>query len=269
MRRMIVTLSALGLSATAFGQERAPQRGASRPGAAAAAEQQSSAPPYATAPANNNNADHVGATMRQRGGSLLKASLAAQNDPAQATLEQVSFTAVPVPEPKVIRKHDLLTIIVREQSEFSSEGSTEFTKEAELQALLDEFIKLDLANWEIEGGGIGEVAPSIRMSGSRDMSGEGTVERSDDLTARITAEVLDVKPNGTLVLQARKRIKTDEEEQIFTLSGTCRAEDINADNTILSTALHDQELVKTHRGTVRNATRKGWGGKLLDAISPF
>ena len=192
MRRMIVTLSALGLSATAFGQERRPLRGAARPETGAA--EQSAAPPYATAPANNNNADHVGATMRQRGGSLLKASLASQNDPSQAALDRVSFTAVPVPEPKVIRKHDLVTIIVREQSEYSSEGTTEFTKDAELEARIDEFVKLDLANWEIEGGGIGEVAPSIRMSGSRRMNGEGTVERSDDLTARVTAEVLDVKP---------------------------------------------------------------------------
>jgi flagellar L-ring protein FlgH len=81
--------------------------------------------------------------------------------------------------------------------------------------------------------------------------------------------VLDVKPNGTLVLQARKRIKTDEEEQAFILTGVCRAEDITADNSILSTQLYDLELSKSHQGTVRNATRKGWGGKLLDAISPF
>ena len=63
------------------------------------------------------------------------------------------------------------------------------------------------------------------------------VDRARQVPPFCTAEVLDVKPNGTLVLQARKRIKTDDEEQVFVLSGTCRAEDITADNTILKTAL--------------------------------
>jgi flagellar L-ring protein precursor FlgH len=209
------------------------------------------------------------ALLRSHGNSLLKASLAAGNDPAAARLEDVSYYAVPVPEPKVIRKHDLVTIIVREESESSSEGSSELTKEARLEAAIDEFIKLDLKQLQLKGGAIGGVTPRIDVSGSREFSGEGTVDRSDSLTLRVTAEVLDVKPNGTLVLQARKRIRTDDEEQVFILSGTCRAEDITADNSILSTALHDQEITKTHKGTVRQATRRGWGSKLLDALSPF
>ena len=135
--------------------------------------------------------------------------------------------------------------------------------------LIDEFIKLNVKDLQLKGGAIGAVTPRIDVSGSREFTGEGNVDRSDSLIRRITAEVLDVKPNGTLVLQARKRIKTDDEEQVFVLSGTCRAEDITADNTILSTALHDQELTETHKGTVRQATRRGWGSKLLDAISPF
>jgi flagellar L-ring protein precursor FlgH len=78
-----------------------------------------------------------------------------------------------------------------------------------------------------------------------------------------------VKPNGTLVLQGRKSIVTDDEVQKFLITGTCRAEDVTADNTVLSTQLKDFDLRKTHKGNVRNATRKGWAGKLLDALNPF
>jgi flagellar L-ring protein precursor FlgH len=210
-----------------------------------------------------------GDLLRAHGNSLLKASLASRPDSAQATLKDVSFYAVPVPEPKVIRKHDLVTIIIREDSSFSSDASTESKRTSSIDAELTDWIKLNIKNFAIEGGGIGPVAPSIKGNFDRNFKGEGTLDRNDKFSARITAEVLDVKPNGTLVLQARKRIRTDEEEQLFTLTGICRAEDITADNTILSTALHDQELTKNHKGTVRNASRKGWGGKLLDALSPF
>ena len=44
---------------------------------------------------------------------------------------------------------------------------------------------------------------------------------------------------------------------------------ITADNTILSTQLADFNLRKTHKGNVRNATKKGLIPKLLDVINPF
>jgi flagellar L-ring protein precursor FlgH len=276
MRLRVLMLSVVGTTASAaFGQTTAVPRGPSDRDDRAQAERRSEAPPsqqqaspQRPRPTGVSQAD-AAALLREHGNSLLKASLAARPDASQAQLKDVSYTAVPVPEPKVIRKHDLVTIIVREESQYSSEGSTESTRESSLDAAITDFVKLRLANLEVEGGGIGPVPPRVAANANREFTGEGATERSDRFTARITAEVLDVKPNGTLVLQARKRIKTDEEEQIFILSGTCRAEDITADNTILSTALHDQELTKTHKGTVRNATRRGWGSKLLDVISPF
>jgi flagellar L-ring protein precursor FlgH len=162
-----------------------------------------------------------------------------------------------------------VTIIVREESAFSSKGRSELKKEAEFDARLEEFIQLKLKNFEIEGGALGPNAPSIRASGKRDFKGQGTVDRSDSFTTRVQAEVVDVKPNGTLVLQARSHIKTDDEERYFVLTGSCRVEDVNADNTVLSTQLFDKDLRHTSNGTVRQATRRGWLSHLLDAVNPF
>lgn len=208
---------------------------------------------------------------QRSGGSLLRATLASQADAGQAPLASVSFFAVPEPEPRVIKKHDLVTIIVREESSFSSDGATDFRKEAEFEAKIEEFIRVSklIHDLQFVGGGVTEPVPSIKMSGTRDFKGEGSVDRTDKLTLRVTAEVLDVKPNGTLVLQARQRIKTDEEEQTFVLSGVCRAADVSADNTVLSSQMFDKDVTKSHKGTVRQATRRGWLSKLLDAVSPF
>jgi flagellar L-ring protein precursor FlgH len=208
---------------------------------------------------------------QRSGGSLLRATLASQPEAAQAPLASVSFLAVPEPEPRVIKKHDLVTIIVREESSFISDGATDFKKEAEFEARLEEFIKIDalLRDLQLKGGGVTDPVPAIKMAGTRDFNGEGSVDRTDKLTLRVTAEVVDVKPNGTLVLQARQRIKTDEEEQTFILSGVCRAADVSADNTVLSSQMFDKDITKSHKGTVREATRRGWLSKLLDAVSPF
>ena len=207
--------------------------------------------------------------MQRTGGSLLKATLGAQPDPGQAKLAQVSFFAVPEQVPKTLKKHDLVTIIVREESQSTTTGKTEFQKNAELQAQVNQMVQLKLSKATILGLPVPTTPPGIDFTGKRTFSGTGEVDRNDSFVARITAEILDVKPNGTLVLQARKRIKNDEEEQQFVLTGTCRVEDINPDNTLLSTQLYDLELQKNSKGNVHQATQRGRLPKLLDFINPF
>jgi flagellar L-ring protein FlgH len=222
-------------------------------------------------PANGTQppAQTPGEAMQRAGGSLLRATVGVAPDPNQAKIGNVSFFAVPEPQPRTLKKHDLVTIIVREESESSSEATADLKKDAAFEAKLEEWIKLSLKNLEIEGGALGPNPPSVKMSASRDFKGEATVDRTDSLLLRVTAEVIDVKPNGTLVLQARQRIKTDEEVQEFTLSGICRAEDVTPDNTILSTQLFDKEVSKSHKGAVKDTTQRGWLPKLLDVINPF
>ncbi len=80
---------------------------------------------------------------------------------------------------------------------------------------------------------------------------------------------MDVKPNGTFAVQARKRIKHDEEEQEYTLTGICRAGDLTPDNTLLSTQMHDLSIERLTKGAVRDTTNRGWIPKLLDFVNPF
>jgi flagellar L-ring protein FlgH len=207
--------------------------------------------------------------MHRNGGSLLRATLSAAPDANRATLAQVSPFAVPEPQPKTIKKHDLVTIIVREESENTHEGKSDLQKSSDVEMAVEQWIKLSLGNVAIKGGAQGPTPPSIRLSGSRNFKGDATVERQDTVIGRVTAEVVDVKPNGTLVLQARKRIKTDDEDQTFTCSGICRVEDITPDNTLLSTQLFDMEFTKLNKGQVRDTTKKGWVPKLLDFVNPF
>jgi flagellar L-ring protein precursor FlgH len=208
--------------------------------------------------------------------SLLRAAVSAQvpaqlsnsNEPAPGTLAQISFLAVPDPKPKIIKKHDLITLIIREESEFSSEGTTDLKKNADLNAAIQQFVRLSLDNKALKSN-VGANGPAVQMTGQRDFKGEATVDRTDSYTQRVGAEVIDVKPNGTLVIQAMKTIQTDEEEQTVILSGVCRSEDITADNTVLSTQLHDLVVRKTHKGAVRDTTKRGWVPRLLDVLNPF
>ncbi|MGC4030400.1 MAG: flagellar basal body L-ring protein FlgH [Tepidisphaeraceae bacterium] len=211
---------------------------------------------------------NISQLMCANGGSLRRAAMQMANDPRVPTPADMSYTSVVPPKAKEFNKHDLVTIVISEQSSFSSDGTTDTKKDAGVDAKLEQFPSISLQNFALKNT-IGSITPELKASANRNYKGEGTVDRKDTFTTRIQAEVVDVKPNGTLVLQARKRITTDEEEQLLILNGICRTQDITPDNTVLSTQLFDMDVKKTNRGAVRDATKRGWVPRLLDWVNPF
>lgn len=211
---------------------------------------------------------NVGALMRTSNGSLYRAVANMADDPRLLKPADVSYFSIAAPKPKELQKHDLLTIIVREESSYKSDAKADAAKTAGIDAKLEQFPSIDLSEFIFKPG-ISDVTPQLKLSGTRNYANDGATDRKDSFTFRIQAEVLDVKPNGRLVLQARKRITTDDEEQLFILTGDCRVQDVTPDNTVLSTQLYDPEVKKLTRGPVRDATKRGWIPQAMDWLNPW
>ena len=188
--------------------------------------------------------------------------------PRNAVLLHASLIAVEAPKPRRIKVHDIVTVIVREEKRAKSDTDLKRDKKWDISAELKKWIRLTedskLVPQVFPAGN-----PAIELAYDDKYKGKGKVERKDSLVTRISAMVIDVKPNGTLVLQARKEIKIDEDRQRITLTGVCRAEDVSAQNTILSTQLADATIDIQHAGPARDAARRGWLAKLWDVIRPL
>jgi len=210
--------------------------------------------------------EQAGESFRPTGGQSASGLFADMN-PANEALTQSSFISVALPEPRKFRLHDLITIIVKEKKKYESDGEADEKKDVGLQAKLAEWFRIHDGKWlqQAFGGGVPEVDFSLKGK----WEGESTVEREDEFSTRITAEVIDVKPNGNLVLQARKCIDMDEERQEVTLTGVCRSLDVSADNTVLSTQVADLTIRVEHAGMVRDGTRRGWIPRFFDWLRPF
>ncbi len=210
--------------------------------------------------------------MQANGGSLLQASPSASapagsNSPTNKT--PYSLFAVGEPEPKVLRKHDLVNIVVQEVSEYTATGTSDLKRDSNLDAKVDQFVKFNPSSFSLHGTGQATNPVEIKMEGERDFKGDASVDRSDTVTLRLEAEVIDVKPNGTLVLQSKKHIKTDDEDQTIILSGVCRVTDIDATNSVLSTDLQDLDLQKITTGAIHDTTKRGILHRILDFLNPF
>jgi flagellar L-ring protein precursor FlgH len=188
-------------------------------------------------------------------------------DPA-ASLRGVSLFLVTPPEPKGYKKNDIIEIIINETSQQASNQKLDSQKSLTTNAAVNQFPSLPaLLDWELRNGMTNPA--SMDISSKNNFLGDGKYTRSDSFTARIAATILEVKPNGTLVLEARKAVNANGEDTTMVLSGICRPDDITVNNTVQSAQLANLTLTIRNEGDTNNTAKKGILTRLLDTIFNF
>lgn len=256
----VILLCGAALAAPAAAQ-------AERPDAEAAAEQaEARSRALASAPPPTPEPLPRGSVFFERDPSLLDEN----GQPNDARLlAQVSTFHVAAPEPKVLAKHDLVTIIVDENSKQSTTQKLETEKSGNIGGTyggaIDPWKLLQLRLQEGRRTNLNLV--DVRHD--REFESEGKAEAQQQMSARITARIIDVKPNGTLVLEARKVIETDDNKQTFLLTGLVRRDDVTDRNTVLSSQIAELEITQTHEGEIRRSTKKGIITRALESLFAF
>lgn len=185
-------------------------------------------------------------------------------------LRGVSMLVTSPPPPPSFERYDLITIIVNESSSHTREQTVETERDATMDTSITSIPSIQrlLRDQTIENG-LEEQLELFGYDAQAEFEGDGQYDRTDRVQNRITAQIIDVKPNGNLVLEARTRIQTDDEIQNFVLSGVCRTADITANNTVQSSQLFDLRIDTQNEGELRQSTRKGWLTRFLERVSPF
>jgi len=187
--------------------------------------------------------------------------------PRNAVYERHSWITRVPPPLKTYKPGDLLTIIIRERKRWEAESDLNTKKKWDLTSDVSAFLKF------IDGGAGASTfkrgEPDVKYRFENRIRSDGDSSREDSLTTRLTARIIDVKPNGTLVLEGRARLIHDDEVSEVTVTGFCRKEDVTADNTILSTQLAEKEVSITNEGALRRAASRGWAQRFIDLLNPF
>ncbi len=184
--------------------------------------------------------------------------------PGTRALELASFIAVsPVP-PRKFKIHDLITIIVRQQKTYEADGRLDNRGRWNLSGKLSDWFRFYDDATHLGQDKLSNGQPGFKFDYNNTYRQESKNDREDKFTTRIQATIIDVKPNGNLVLEAQLREQHDEEEFTITLTGMCRSEDVTPDNSVLSTQLAELVLIERNQGAVRDATKRGWVPRLLE-----
>ena len=147
---------------------------------------------------------------------------------------------------KALRIHDVVMIVVGESLTASTDGQVKDTRASNASSgVTSLFGALKTSN---------SMQNLLGASAASGLTAQGQSTTDSSLATTFGAEVVDVLPNGMLVVQATRQLTFSQQTQLITLRGLVRPEDVSSQNQVLSTAMTDLELDVTGKGIVNDAT---------------
>ncbi len=183
------------------------------------------------------------------------------------TLAEASWTYQPPEEPRELKLHDLIVVLVDEKTQVISEGEMDRRKKADGAFTLADWIVLDGLSVRPDPQSDGEPAIAGKMQSK--YRAESELETRDSMKFRIACQVVDVRPNGNLLLEGRRAIRNNNDVWEMWLMGTVRPEDVLPNNTVLSENVADLRVIKRESGHVRDGYRRGFLMRFLDRFGPI
>ncbi|KAA3627625.1 MAG: flagellar basal body L-ring protein FlgH [Proteobacteria bacterium] len=160
------------------------------------------------------------------------------------------------------RVGDILTITLQETTNATKSNSTKTAKDNEV----------DIAGPTLLGGPVtkdGKEFLAANLDSNQEFEGSGESSQSNRLTGNITVTVVEVLPNGYLMVRGEKVLTLNRGDEFVRLSGIVRPVDIRSNNTVLSTQVADAQIIYSGSGEVADASKHGWLSKFFLAFWPF
>lgn len=159
--------------------------------------------------------------------------------------------------------NDIVTIQILENASASNTANTSTDQDGETNASAPSFFGLEA------GASALNFASILQGLSDLSFSGEGTTSRSGNLTASLSARVVEVLPNHDLVLEGTKQVTINQESHRLTLRGVVRSRDVSPYNVVRSSSIAHMEVKFDGKGVVTDANEPGFFYKLFQLISPF
>lgn len=158
--------------------------------------------------------------------------------------------------------NDLVTIVVTEQASAVSTGQTKTSRASSANSAVT-----SLAGQLKAAGALSNL---LNTTTNTSLDGEGTTSRTTTLNATLSARVVDVLPNGYLVVAGSKTVMVNSENQVITLRGVVRPADLTNSNMVQSDSIAQMELKINGHGVVNDSIhRPNFLYRLLLGLLPF
>ncbi|MBF0488385.1 MAG: flagellar basal body L-ring protein FlgH [Nitrospirae bacterium] len=171
------------------------------------------------------------------------------------------------------RLNDVLMISIVEKTTADDKEETTGNKQSNYSSQLSNFFNVSANKLGLKpstSGGVGSAStPQLNTTNNDQFTGKGETKHQGTITATISAKVVEVLPNGNMVIDSRKEITVNYETQYIVLQGIVRPDDVDQTNSISSQKVADVKLYLVGDGFLQELQSPGWLGRLWGSLKPF
>lgn len=163
------------------------------------------------------------------------------------------------------RVGDLLTVVVREVT------GTSNSEERKLNKNNAQSGKFNFSGKTSSNGASRDAAAELSSNQSSDRAFNGKAEYENDRTFvdQMTVTVVDVLPNGNLVIEGYRKRVVSNETRLLRISGVVRPNDIDVKNSVESRSIANFNVAYEGNGVESRFTNQGWLGKVGNKVWPW
>lgn len=170
---------------------------------------------------------------------------------------------------KARRKGDIITVVIVENASASKEATTDTNRDASISASIPYLLGLEKSSFLFDRLTKADPKNLLGANTSSQFQGSGATTRKENLTATMSAKIMEVLPNGNFLIEGRRNVKVNNEDQVIVLEGTVRPRDISPENAVSSALIADARITYTGNGVISDRQRPGWLLNFLDFVWPF
>lgn len=149
---------------------------------------------------------------------------------------------------RAMRPHDLISVVVSESLAASTDGTVKNARSSNANSGISGLIgALHLGN---------ALQNLVSQTSSSGLNAQGTSATNSSLSTTFGGQVVEVLPNGMLVIEAARQVEFSQQTQTIVLRGLVRPEDISQQNQVLSTAISSLEVQVRGKGIINDYTHR-------------
>ncbi len=177
-----------------------------------------------------------------------------------------AWSFVDTPKPTEVKVHDIITVTVKEAAQTQATSTYNRQRNGQYTAQLAQFIRIN-SQGNLDTAAL--QSPEVDGQLQSRLQSTGQVTENESMKYRIAATVVDILPNGVLVLEAHKSIVDNKDLWEYTLTGKVDPKKVSPDGSVLSENIADLSIAKHQQGKLTDATKRAWFIRLYDWIGPF
>ncbi len=166
-----------------------------------------------------------------------------------------------------LRPGDLLVVLINEQSDVENRDLRRLNKQG--NSSLSASFNYGLTGGV--GGSVGGASFDEATDAERRFDGQSRFESERGYKDRFTVTVVDILPNGNLLLSGSRRVIIEGDERTLVLTGTVRKFDISPRNTVLSQNVADLKIgyeSKSDGSSENSFINQGWLARRINRWWP-